>query len=170
MRDFFETRVTIEDAQYDEENQVIMIFVTVDMTGEKKILLESKAAFRYGEGASSDFPDRLMYQRVQLWKNLRNKSRNWRLYTDNETKKMTADVVQNLSNRVGVQMDELKDVVGSDERILERKKEDLVAQEEKSKAQQKVIEKLKQKVQSSQLPPPEERGLLDSQGKEHEGR
>lgn len=147
MSDYFDTRIKIEDAYYDEEQSAILIFVVIVMTGEKKILVEPKGAFHYGEGVSGDFPDRLMHQRVSLWKRLKGKVRSWRLYTDAATQTMTSEIVEKAAHRVGVQMEEITETLSEDGRILERKKEDLIAAEEKKKSQQQAIDRLRNTVQ-----------------------
>ena len=146
MPDFFETMIMVDDAHYDEETHVILIFITVLMTGEKKILVEPKDIFHCGGGETGEFPDRLMHQRVRHWLNLRGKRRRWRLHTDAKTEAMNANTVETIAKRVGAQMEEITNVVSNDERIMDRKKDDLVKAENKKKAQGEAIQRLREKL------------------------
>ena len=149
MPDFFETIIKVEDAHYDEESQSILIFIVVVVTSEKKILVEPKESFHYKDGKTGDFPDRLMQQRVGYWLNLRGKPRKWRLYTDVDTKEMTANTVKGIAERVGVQMGEISSIISEEDRIVGRKKEDLLKIEEKKKFQDEAIQKLRSKLKEN---------------------
>ena len=146
MEDFFETMITIDNAHYDTEEQVVLLFITLLDTGEKRILVESKNDFRFGEGGAGDFPDRYMHQHVENLKKLTGKPRKWRLYTDPQTQQATSEHIENITKRVGVQMEELTNVIGSDERIMERKKEDL-GRVEKMKTQKLALDKVREEFQ-----------------------
>jgi len=142
MDDNFKTKIFVNDAHYDSQEQALILFVTIKMTGEKKVLCNKKSNWHYGSGTPGDFPDSEMEKLVH---NIKGKTITWTLMSDPQVQQADAETMETIVKRVGMEMDELKEVLGSDERILLRKKEDL-QRVEKAKTQEDALRRLKRQL------------------------
>ena len=135
----YDDKICIDDAIYDEKQKSIFIFVTFTSTGSKRVLVEDKANFHYGSNSPGDFPDRLMYQRVELLKKLRGKTINFRMFANSKAEQYTPETEKAMMDRVGNHMTKINEIISDDDRIIERKKEELMRVEDFRKKLKKEI-------------------------------
>ena len=115
------TPIIVEDAIYDPKDQMLILIVRLKLTGEKKILINPKSAYRWKDGKPGDFPDREMYKTAKLYKG---KSFLWQHIVDVDMQQINAETAERLSKNVGEQMKEITNILSEDKHIVERKKED----------------------------------------------
>lgn len=142
MEDCFTTKVRVDNSLYDGSTQTLVLYVTLVLTGEKRILHFSKNDFHIGEGNKGDFPDKEMYKLSELFKG---KVFNWTIYSDPNIKEMTSQDVERLVKKTGEASEEITKALSSDERIIERKREEL-ENKEKEKMRKYAREQLRRKM------------------------
>lgn len=142
MNEPFKTRILVTDAKYDLEQKSVVLFITIKMTGEKRVLVIPKDTYRYHESKMGDFPDAEMYRFADL---IKGRELTWEFSSDVDENKMTPEVMQKMVSRVGQQFQELQENFGSDESIMGRRAEDLI-KIDKKKAQNEALERIKKRL------------------------
>ena len=130
------TPIIVDDAIYDSKNKLLILFVRMKLTGEQKILVNPKSSYHWKDGQPGDFPDKEMYKTAQMYKG---KSFLWQHIVNVDTQQINATTAEQLAKNVGQQMVEITDVLSEDDRIINRKKEELEMIEEVRKKIRKKI-------------------------------
>ena len=80
-----------------------------------------------------------MYQRVELLKKLRGKTINFRMFANSKAEQYTPETEKAMMDRVGNHMTKINEIISDDDRIIERKKEELLRIEDFRKKLKKEI-------------------------------
>ena len=109
----FKAKIHIDGTYYDAEERILILFVILTFTGDKRILTISADEWPLGDGRVVPLPDQYMYKWAET---LKGKTIMWELHSDPGLAAASEQTAKQIAERVGGHMEDLTNIFSSDDR------------------------------------------------------